>query len=86
MRDAKEYMDVAVIHSSFEKNPLTVAFVKVDKELDDIQKCEVAYKLTNTIDVPWWKGDMVIPTFPILHASHFSAWNMENLEWASMSD
>ena len=54
MRDAKEYMDVAVIHSSFEKNPLTVAFVKVDKELDDIQKCEVAYKLTNTIDVPWW--------------------------------
>ena len=38
---------------------------EVDKELDDIQKCEVAYKLTNTIDVPWWKGDMVIPTFPI---------------------
>ena len=65
MRDAKEYTDVSVIHSSFEKKPLTVAFVKVDKDLDDIQKCEVAYKSTNSIDVPWWKGDNVIPTFPI---------------------
>ena len=33
MRDAKEYMDVAVIHSSFEKNPLIVAFVKPSVEV-----------------------------------------------------
>ena len=46
---------VAVIHSAFDEKPTTVAFVEVAKELSDEEKCEVAFKKTNTIDKTWWK-------------------------------
>ena len=41
---------VAVIHSAFDEKPTTVAFVEVAKELSDEEKCEVAFKKTNTIE------------------------------------
>ena len=37
-----------VIHSAFDEKPTTVAFVEVAKELSDEEKCEVAFKKTNT--------------------------------------
>ena len=48
---------VAVIHSAFDEKPTTVAFVEVAKELSDEEKCEVAFKLTNTIEEVWWKNE-----------------------------
>lgn len=54
---------VAVIHSAFEDAPTTVAFVEVDKTLTDMNKCEVAFKLTNNIEDAWWKNEEVTPMF-----------------------
>ena len=48
---------VAVIHSAFDEKPTTVAFVEVAKELSDEEKCEVAFKKTNTIDKAWWTNE-----------------------------
>ena len=50
---------VAVIHSVYNDAPLTVALVEVDASLTDIQKCEQAFMLTNTIDAGWWNNDKV---------------------------
>ena len=50
---------VAVIHSAFDEKPTTVAFVEVAKELSDTEKCEVAFKKTNTIEEVWWKNEGV---------------------------
>ena len=51
--------EVAVIHSAFGDKPHVVAFVKVDKTLTDEQKCEQAFKLTNTIEQGWWNNEDV---------------------------
>ena len=50
---------VAVIHSAFDEKPTTVAFVEVAKELSDEEKCEVAFKKTNTIEKAWWENEGV---------------------------
>ena len=51
--------EVAVIHSAFGDKPHVVAFVKVDKTLSDENKCEQAFKLTNTIEQGWWNNEGV---------------------------
>ena len=51
--------EVAVIHSAFGDKPHVVAFVKVDKTLSDENKCEQAFKLTNTIEQGWWNNEDV---------------------------
>ena len=50
---------VAVIHSTFDEKPTTVAFVEVAKELSDEEKCEIAFKKTNTIEKAWWENEGV---------------------------
>ena len=50
---------VAVIHSAFDEKPTTVAFVEVAKELSDEEKCEIAFKKTNTIEKAWWENEGV---------------------------
>ena len=60
----KTFMEtVAVIHSKFEDAPTTVAFVEVNKNLSDLEKCEFAFKETNTIDKAWWENKSVTPMF-----------------------
>ena len=54
---------VVVIHSAFDEKPTTVAFVEVAKELSDEEKCEVAFKKTNTIDKAWWENEGVTKMF-----------------------
>ncbi len=51
--------EVAVIHSAFGDKPHVVAFVKVDKTLSDEDKCEQAFKLTNSIEQGWWNNEGV---------------------------
>ena len=51
--------EVAVIHSAFGDKPHVVAFVKVDKTLSDENKCEQAFKLTNSINDGWWNNEDV---------------------------
>ena len=56
----KTFMDkVTVIHAAFDEKPHTVAFVMVDKNLSDLEKCEEAFMKTNTIDDAWWVNDGV---------------------------
>ena len=50
---------VTVIHSAFDEKPTTVAFVEVAKELSDEEKCEIAFKKTNTIEKAWWENEGV---------------------------
>ena len=52
---------VAVIHCAFGDTPHTVAFVHVDKDLLETQKCDKAFMLTNSIDNAWWKMMMLHP-------------------------
>ena len=56
--------NVAVIHCAFGDTPHTVAMVSVDKGLSDIQKCEKAFMLTNSIEDAWWNNKEVIAMFP----------------------
>ena len=49
---------VAVIH-----NTETVAFVVVDKALSDVDKCEKAFMLTNSITDGWWNNKEVTKMF-----------------------
>ena len=51
--------EVAVIHSAFGDKPHVVAFVKVDKTLSDEDKCEQAFKLTNSMEQGWWHNEGV---------------------------
>jgi len=51
--------NVAVIHAVFEDTPRTVAFVAVDKFMNDRAKCETAFMLTNSIDNAWYTNDKV---------------------------
>ena len=61
---ADTFMDkVAVIHSAFDETPKTVAFVLVDKNLPDTEKCEVAFMKTNSIDNAWWNNKEVTKMF-----------------------
>ena len=55
---------VAVIHAAFEGAPTTVALVEVDASLSDIDKCEKAFMLTNSINDAWWNNEGVTPMFP----------------------
>ena len=54
---------VAVIHSAFEDAPTTVAFVAVDPALSDMEKCEKAFMLTNSINDAWWNNEGVTKLF-----------------------
>ena len=45
---------VTVIH-----NKDTVAFVEVEKALSNLDKCEKAFMLTNSINDAWWNNDGV---------------------------
>ena len=56
---------VAVIHSDYRDGvaPTTVAFVHVDKGLSDIDKCEKAFMLTNSINDAWWNNKEVAAMF-----------------------
>ena len=61
---ADRFMDkVAVIHSAFDETPKTVAFVSVDKNLPDTEKCEVAFMKTNSINNAWWNNEEVTKMF-----------------------
>jgi len=61
----KTFMEkVAVIHAGDDETPHTVAMVEVDKSLPDVEKCEVAFMKTNTIDCGWWENEEVTPMFP----------------------
>ena len=55
--------EVKVIHYAFGSEGEQVAVVSVDKNLTDIQKCEQAFMLTNSIHDAWWLNENVIPTF-----------------------
>ena len=55
---------VAVIHSAFEDNPRTVAFVEVDKSLSIEEKLDIAFVKTNSIDEAWWDNKEVTAIFP----------------------
>lgn len=55
---------VSVIHCSSGEAPYTVATVSVDKNLSDIEKCEKAFMLTNSIHDAWWNNEDVSPLFP----------------------
>ena len=55
---------VSVIHCTSGEAPYTVAIVSVDKNLSDIQKCEKAFMLTNSIHDAWWNNKDVSPMFP----------------------
>ena len=57
------YRGSCCIHSAFDEKPTTVAFVEVAKELSDEEKCEVAFKKTNTIDKAWWENEGVTKMF-----------------------
>jgi len=56
----KNFMEtITVIHSAFESEPQTVATLDVDKKLTDIEKCELAFRLTNSISDAWYIRDDV---------------------------
>ena len=55
---------VAVIHCAFGDTPHTVAFVHVDKDLLETQKCDKAFMLTNSIEDGWWNNKDVTAMFP----------------------
>ena len=55
---------VAVIQSTLEDSPRTVAMVEVKKSESVEKKCEVAFVKTNTITKPWWRNEGVTPMFP----------------------
>ena len=55
---------VAVIHAAYEDVPHTVAMVSVDKNLTDLDKCEMAFMLTNSITDAWWNNEQVTAMFP----------------------
>ena len=50
---------VAVIHTTFEDAPTTVAFVEVEAALPIRKKLEIAFVKTNTITEAWWRNDGV---------------------------
>ena len=54
---------IAVIHNTIEKAPHTVAFVEVPKKLSDDEKCEIAFRKTNTIEKAWWENEGVTKMF-----------------------
>ena len=49
--------EVAVIHAAYEVEPVTVAFVDVDKSLSVMEKLEKAFMMTNSIDNAWYTGE-----------------------------
>jgi len=51
--------NVAVIHSTFEDKPRTVAFIPMDKSMTVDEKLERAFMLTNTIGDAWYTSDQV---------------------------
>ena len=55
---------VTVIHSAFEDNSRTVAFVEVDKSLSIEEKLDLAFVKTNSINDAWWDNKEVTAMFP----------------------
>ena len=55
---------VTVIHSAFEDNSRTVAFVEVDKSLSIEEKLDIAFVKTNSINEAWWDNKEVTAMFP----------------------
>jgi len=51
--------EVAVIHSAFEDKPRTVAFIAMDKTMNDTEKLEKAFMITNSIDDAWYKNKLL---------------------------
>ena len=49
--------EVAVIHAAYEVEPVTVAFVDVDKSLSVREKLERAFMMTNSIDNAWYTNE-----------------------------
>ena len=56
--------NVSVIHAAFGDTPHVVAMVSVDKNLSDLDKCEQAFMLTNSIHDAWWNNEQVTAMFP----------------------
>ena len=54
---------VSVIHSSPNKTPYVVATVAVEKNFTDLEKCEKAFMLTNSISDAWWNNKEVSAMF-----------------------
>ena len=54
---------VTVIHHAFGDINKTVATVSVDKNLTDLEKCEKAFMLTNSIHDAWWNNKEVAAMF-----------------------
>ena len=54
---------VSVIHAAFGETPHVVAMVEVDETLDDMDKLEKAFMLTNSIHDAWWKNKEVTKMF-----------------------
>jgi len=52
-----------VIHVVYEDAPTNVAIVEVDPALSDIEKCEKAFMLTNSINDAWWNNEGVTKMF-----------------------
>tara|TARA_R100001369_G_scaffold92580_1_gene138547 strand:+ start:3331 stop:3636 length:306 start_codon:yes stop_codon:yes gene_type:complete len=50
---------ITVIHAAFEVEPQIVATIGVDKRLSATEKCEVAFRLTNSINTAWYASDDV---------------------------
>ena len=55
--------NVAVIHSTHEKAPHTVAFVEVEATLPVKEKLEIAFVKTNSIADVWWRNEGVTALF-----------------------
>ena len=54
---------VSVIHAAFGETPHVVAMVEVDETLDDMDKLEKAFMLTNSIHDAWWKNKEITKMF-----------------------
>ena len=57
------YEKVAVIHNKEGEGPFIVAFVEVLNTLSDVDKCEKAFMLTNSINDGWWNNEGVTKMF-----------------------
>lgn len=56
----KNFMEtITVIHSVSKSKPQIVATVEADKNLTDKEKCELAFRLTNSISEAWYMRDDV---------------------------
>lgn len=55
-------MRAVVIHHAFGEHGQTVADVQLPVEISVVDALNEVYRLTNTIDSPWWRNDHVVAT------------------------